>query len=119
MSQQLILDNNFQQAKTLAWWLYLVHGASFVFSLGALSFIPLIINYLKRGESAGTFVHSHHSWQIRSFWWYVFWVVVGAIIWVTLIGIPVALLVWSLAWLWKAYRLVRGFIDLNNNNPMR
>lgn len=57
-------------------------------------------------------------WQIRSFWWHVFWVVVGAIMWITLIGIPVALLVWGLAWLWKAYRLVRGFIDLNNNNPM-
>lgn len=50
MSQQLILDNNVQQAKTLAWWLYLVHGASFVFSLGALSFIPLIVNYLKTGR---------------------------------------------------------------------
>ena len=87
MSQQLILDNNVQQTKTLAWWLYLIHGASFVFSLGAFSFIPLIINYLKRGDAAGTFVHSHHSWQIRSFWWYVFWVVVGAIMWVTLIEI--------------------------------
>ena len=118
MSQQLILDNNAQQAKTLAWWLYLIHGASFAFSLGAFSFIPLIINYLKRGDAAGTFVYSHHSWQIRSFWWYVFWVVVGAILWVTLIGIPVAVVVWGLAWLWKAYRLLRGFIDLNNNNPM-
>lgn len=113
-----ILDNNVQQAKTLAWWLYLIHGASFVFSLGAFSFIPLIINYLKRGDAAGTFVHSHHSWQIRSFWWYLLWVVVGAILWITLIGIPVAIAVWGLAWLWKAYRLLRGFIDLNSNNPM-
>ena len=118
MSQQLILDNNVQQAKTLAWWLYLIHGASFVFSLGAFSFIPLIVNYLKRGDAAGTFVHSHHSWQIRSFWWYVFWIVVGAILWITLIGIPGAIAVWGLAWLWKAYRLLRGFIDLNSNNPM-
>lgn len=118
MSQQLILDNNVQQAKTLAWCLYLVHGASFVLSLGAFSFIPLFINYLKRDESAGTFVHSHHNWQIRSFWWYVFWIVVGAVLWMTLIGIPLAFLVWGLAWLWKAYRLLRGFIDLNNNTPM-
>jgi len=118
MSQQIILENNVNQAKTLAWWLYLIHGASFLFSLGAFSFIPLIINYLKRGETAGTFVYSHHSWQIRSFWWYVAWVVVGAILWVTLIGIPAAIVVWGIAWLWKAYRLLRGFIDLNSNTAM-
>lgn len=122
MTQQTITDNTHdirtQQAKNLAWWLYLIHGASFVFSLGAFSFIPLIINYVKRGESAGTFVHSHHSWQIRSFWWYLFWMVLGGVLWITLIGIPGALLVWGVAWLWKAYRLLRGFIDLNNNQPV-
>lgn len=122
MSQQPVinhqLDVQTQQAKTLAWWLYLIHGASFVFSLGAFSFIPLIINYVKRGESAGTFVYSHHGWQIRSFWWYVFWMVIGGVLWITLIGIPGALVVWGLAWLWKAYRLLRGFIDLNNNQPV-
>ena len=118
MSQDIILDTQLQQTKKLAWWLYLIHGASFVFSLGAFSFITLIINYVKRDEAAGTFVHSHHSWMIRSFWWYVVWIVVGAILWVTLIGIPLALIVWGVAWLWKAYRLLRGFIDLNNNSPV-
>jgi len=61
----------------------------------------------------------------------------GAILWVTLIGIPLAIIVWGVAglwspligiplaflgwgvaWLWKAYRLLRGFIDLNNNTPV-
>ena len=56
MSQDIILDTQLQQTKNLAWWLYLIHGASFVFSLGAFSFIPLIINYVKRDEAAGTFV---------------------------------------------------------------
>lgn len=117
MSQDIILDSQLQQTKNLAWWLYLIHGASFVFSLGAFSFIPLIINYVKRDEAAGTFVYSHHSWMIRSFWWYVAWIVVGAILWITLIGIPLAFVVWGVAWLWKAYRLLRGFLDLNNNTP--
>ena len=118
MSQDIILDTPLRQTKNLAWWLYLIHGASFVFSLGAFSFIPLIINYVKRDEAAGTFVYSHHSWMIRSFWWYVAWIVVGAILWITLIGIPLALVVWGVAWLWKAYRLLRGFLDLNNNTPV-
>jgi uncharacterized membrane protein len=118
MPQDLVLDNNLQSAKTLAWWLYLFHAASFLFTLGAISFIPLIANYVKRDETGATFVHSHHTWQIRSFWWYLFWMVLGAVLFVTIIGIPLAWLIWGGAWLWKAYRLIRGFLDLNNNQPM-
>ncbi|WP_317204484.1 DUF4870 family protein [Janthinobacterium sp.] len=118
MAQDILLDNNLQSTKNLAWWLYLIHAASFVFSLGLFSFIPLIVNYVKRDDAAGTFVQSHHTWQIRSFWWYLFWVVLGAVLFITFIGIPLAWLVWGCAWLWKAYRLIKGFIDLNNNTPM-
>ncbi|HAT33888.1 MAG TPA: hypothetical protein DCW29_24505 [Janthinobacterium sp.] len=118
MSQELVFDRNLQTAKNLAWWLYLIHGASFLFTLGAVSFIPLIINYIKRGDTAGTFVYSHHCWQIRSFWWYLFWVVLGAVLFVTIIGAPLAFLIWGGAWLWKVYRLLRGFLDLNSDKAM-
>lgn len=104
--------------QTLLWWLYLIHGASVVFSLGAFSFIPLIINYIKRDETNGTFLRSHHSWQIRSFWWYLFWVGVGGVLFMTVIGIPLAALIWLSAWVWKAYRLIKGFLDLDDNKPM-
>jgi uncharacterized membrane protein len=115
---QLVLDPQTQSAKNLAWWLYIGHGISFLFSLGALSWIPLIINYVKRGDTAGTFIYSHHSWQIRSFWWYFIWVIVGLVLFTTVIGIPLAWLVWSIAWIWKLYRLIRGLIDLNDNKVM-
>ena len=93
MSQELVLDSRLQSVKNLAWWLYLLHGISFLFSLGLFSWIPLIINYVKRDDAAGTFVHSHHSWQIRSFWWYLFWMIVGGILFMTVLGIPVAWLI--------------------------
>jgi uncharacterized membrane protein len=115
---QLVLDPQTQSAKNLAWWLYIGHGISFLFSLGALSWIPLIINYVKRGDTAGTFIYSHHSWQIRSFWWYFIWVIVGLVLFTTVVGIPLAWLVWSIAWIWKLYRLIRGLIDLNDNKVM-
>ncbi|HEY5801172.1 MAG TPA: hypothetical protein VIT92_13185 [Burkholderiaceae bacterium] len=118
MSQELVLDQNTAANKNMASILYVVHALSLIFSLGTLSFIPLIINYVKRGDAAGTFVHSHHGWQIRSFWWYFVWMVVGGILFVTVIGIPFALLLWGGAWIWKAYRLIRGWIELNNNQPM-
>jgi uncharacterized membrane protein len=118
MAQELIFDSGLQSKKDLAWWLYIFHALSLVLSLGAFSWIPLIISWVKRPGTAGTFVYSHHTWQIRSFLWYVFWMVVGGALFVTIIGIPLAYLVWAAAWLWKAYRLIKGFLDLNDNKPM-
>lgn len=118
MAQELVFDARLQSARNLVWWLYVFHGISFVFSLGAFSWIPLIINYMKREEASGTFVHSHHIWQIRSFWWYLFWMVIGGLLFVTVIGIPFAWLIWTAAWVWKAYRLIKGLLDLNDNKPM-
>jgi uncharacterized membrane protein len=118
MAQEIVFDTKTESLKNLAWWLYLFHGASLVFSLGALSWIPLIVNYLKRDDAAGTFVYSHHTWQIRSFWWYFFWIVIGGVLFMTIIGIPFAWLTWGLAWIWKAYRLLKGLLDLGDNKPM-
>ncbi len=118
MSQEIVLDNHLQSEKNLAWWLYLVHAASFLLSLGLFSFIPLIINYARRDDTLGTFVYSHHNWQIRSFWWYLAWMLLGAVLFATFIGIPLAWLTWTGAWLWKAYRLLRGFLDLNHDKAM-
>jgi uncharacterized membrane protein len=118
MVQEIVFDSQLEARKNLAWWLYIFHAASLVFSLGAFSWIPLIISYLKRQDAAGTFVYSHHTWQIRSFWWYLFWIVAGGVLFMTIIGIPLAYLVWAGAWIWKAYRLIKGFLYLNDNKPM-
>lgn len=118
MAQELILDAQTDSAKNMAWWLYIAHACTFFFSLGLLSIIPLLFNYAKRDETLGTFVASHHSWMIRSFWWYVVWMVVGAALFVTVVGIPLAFLVWGVAWIWKAYRLIRGWVTLNQNQPI-
>ncbi|MNS06990.1 hypothetical protein D3C72_384250 [compost metagenome] len=118
MSQDLVLDSSLQSAKNLAWWLYLGHAASLIFSLGAFSFIPLILNYVKRDDAANTFVYSHHGWQIRSFWWYLVWMALGGVLFFTIVGIPAAFLLWTVAWLWKLYRMIKGIVDLNDNKAM-
>ena len=122
MSQQLVLDANTEDAKNAARVLYAVHAVTFFFSLGLLSIIPIFFNYSKRQESTGTMVHSHHTWMIRSFWWYAIWMLAGWLVFVTLgwllIGIPIAFAIWGIAWVWKAYRLIRGFLDLNSNKTM-
>ena len=90
----------------------------FLLTLGILSFVPLVMNYLARPKAAHTFVYSHHTWQIRSFWWYFVWGCTGSVLFVTFIGIPGALIVWILAWGWYAYRLIAGFTTLDKHLPM-
>jgi uncharacterized membrane protein len=122
MADVIVNDASTDGIKNTARMLYLVHAATFFFSLGMLNLIPLIINYVKRGEAAGTWVYSHHNWMIRSFWIYVVLMAVGWMIMLTLgwvlIGIPIAILIWCGGWIWEAYRLIRGFIDLNENKAM-
>lgn len=118
MSQQLVMDHHTQDSKNLARIVYLIHGATFFFSLGMLSIVPLIINYVKRGETLGTIVYSHHGWMIRTFWWYIAWCVLAIVLMFTILLIPLAWLMFCVAWVWVAYRLVRGFLDLEANRAM-
>jgi uncharacterized membrane protein len=118
MAQELVYERGVEDAKQFARILYVLHGIALFFSAGTLSVLILIANYIKRPDTAGTMVYSHHTWMIRSFWWYVVWMVVGGVLFATFVGILFAYAVWGLAWLWMAYRIIRGFLDLNNNRAM-
>ena len=118
MSQELVYERGIEDAKQFARILYIAHAATFFFSLGLLNILVLIVNYISRPETTGTMVYSHHTWMIRSFWWYVVWVAVTVFLTITIIGIPLAWVVGGLAWIWMAYRIIRGFLDLNNNRAM-
>lgn len=114
MAQEIVYERSAEDAKQFARILYIAHGLTWFFSLGTLSVLVLIVNYIKRPDTNGTIVYSHHTWMIRSFWYYLLWMIVGGILWIVLVGY----LVWGLAWLWLGYRIARGFIDLNSNKPM-
>ena len=45
------------------------------FLFGWPSIIAVIINYVKRSDVRGTWLESHFSWQIRTFWWAMLWAV--------------------------------------------
>jgi uncharacterized membrane protein len=118
MAQELVHERGLEDAKQFARILYVAHALTFFFSLGTLSILVLIVNYIRRPDTAGTMVYSHHTWMIRSFWFYFLWMVVAVVLAITLILIPLAWLVGAGAWLWMAYRIIRGFLDLNNNRAM-
>ncbi len=88
------------------------------FLLGWPSIIAVILNYVKRSETTGTFLESHFRWQIRTFWFAALWCVVGLVLWVTLVGIPLAFLIWIATGVWVAYRVIRGWLALAKDQPL-
>ena len=88
------------------------------FVFGMPSIIAVIINYLKRGEARGTFLESHFRWQIRTFWFGLLWCLIGGFLFVTFVGIPLAIVVFIVAGLWVIYRIARGWLALRDRRAM-
>src|SRR5690606_4939760 len=90
------------------------------FLTGWPSIIAVILNYVKRADARGTWLDSHFSWQIRTFWYGVLWVGLCAIFVVVTFGIGL-IFVWLpliFVALWFIYRIVRGWMRLAARQPM-
>jgi uncharacterized membrane protein len=88
------------------------------FLTGWPSILAVILNYVKRGDVRGTWLDSHFRWQIRTFWWALLWLVLALLLAVTIIGIPFAFLVVFATGLWVLYRIIRGWLALNDGRPI-
>ena len=88
------------------------------FVTGWPSIIAVIINYVKRSDSRGTFLDSHFGWQIRTFWWALLWLLAVILLIFTVVGIPLAWLLGVGVGIWVLYRIIRGWITLGNSQPM-
>jgi len=99
---------------------YLLHIAGMILSFGLLSFIALIVNYLKRDSARGTIYESHMNWMIRTFWWTLFWMIVIAIPAALLTMVTFGLLsfLFVLPGVWFLYRMIKGILRLNDGLPM-
>ena len=88
------------------------------FVFGLPSILAVVINYVKRRDVRGTFLESHFRWQIRTFWFALLWIVIGFLLFITLIGIPIAFAVFFFAGIWVIYRVARGWLARNDLRPM-
>jgi len=88
------------------------------FLTGWPSIIAVIINYVKRSEVRGTWLDSHFSWQIRTFWFALLWVLVAAVLFVTVVGILFAWAIWVITGIWVLYRIIRGWLALVSHKAM-
>ena len=98
--------------KTLTTVIYALYAASFF--VGITAIVAIIMNYIKREEMAGTFLESHFRWQIRTFWFGMLWIAIGVASLLIVIG-------WFILianGVWVIYRIVKGWLRLNDNLPM-
>ena len=92
------------------------------FLFGWPSIIAVIINYVKRDQVRGTWLESHFTWQIRTFWFAFAWAVLVAVVSLPLMLVVIGLGTWALGMgllgVWAIYRIARGWLRLNAHQPM-
>lgn len=98
--------------KQITMAVYILQALSFFFGLTAI--VGVVINYVKKDEAVGTVYESHFDWQIRTFWWGLGWAIVGFVLAFVLVGFAIMFV----AWIWAIYRVVKGWLKLNDNLPV-
>jgi len=97
--------------------LYILHALA-PFTLWTLALVAVIIGAIGRDNVRGTWVESHYSWLARTFVWGIVWLVVLTIVFVvTVIGIFLVWIPWGLLTIWYLYRVIRGWLRLNDGLP--
>jgi uncharacterized membrane protein len=101
-----------KELKTLVMVVYALQAAGFF--VGITWIVGVVINYVKKEDVAGTWLESHFRWQIRTFWFGLLWGLIGVITSFILIGFAV---LFADA-VWIIYRIVKGWLNLNENRPV-
>ncbi|WP_306016016.1 hypothetical protein [Oceanicaulis sp. MMSF_3324] len=81
-------------------------------SNGVTVLIAAILGYVRK-DNADPLVQNHFRYQIRTFWYWLAMVIVGALTWIFLIGGLILLL----ATIWLAIRAAVGLIRLVDGRP--
>lgn len=113
---------------------YILHGLSILLGLatgasilgsflfGWPSIAAVVLNYALRSEAKGTFVASHFTWQIQTFWSAAIWTLLVAIIGMLFSWLLVGFAVWFVGFMvmgiWVGYRIIRGWIRLSAREEM-
>jgi uncharacterized membrane protein len=89
---------------------------------GIPSIVAVIMNYVRRPAVRGTYLDSHFTWQIRTFWfallWYVAVWLISAPLMLIVIGFPLLVLGHIALGVWIIYRVARGWLSMRDRRPM-
>ena len=112
MSDLVPVNESLESNIRLTHIIYALYAAGFL--TGITWIVAIGMNYVKRDDVRGTFLESHFIWQIRTFWWSLLWSILGCVLAVVVVGF--AILFVNVVWV--IYRLVKGWINLNDGKPM-
>jgi uncharacterized membrane protein len=116
-------------------WMYALHAASALmgvftgatvigqFVFGIPSIIAVVMNYVKRDEARGTWLESHFSWQLRTFWFALLaFIVIGLFSLPLVLLLGLGILTWMLGaflvGIWIVYRVARGWLRLKDGRAV-
>ena len=109
--------------KTWGWVSYILHLIVAVAAVIpgaqvsiALLIIALVMDLVKKDDAVGTWQESHFKWRISSVVWAgVLYVVTFPLF--LLLYLPGAI-AWALISIWFLYRIVKGMVRMNANQPV-
>ena len=107
-------QTDLRSLKNITTAVYVLQAASFLPPFVITYFVAVILNYIKLEDVRGTWLESHFRWQIRTFWFGLLWFVLGGLTYIILIG----WLILFAASLWLFYRILKGWLNLNDGKPM-
>lgn len=119
MNEVVVDDERARSNRTLTMVIYGLYALGLLTGM-LTSVVALIINYVKADDVRGTWLATHFRWQIRTFWYSLLWgALIVVFVLVTLgIGMVIAWVPCAVLAIWHIYRLVKGFLYLNDNKPM-
>ena len=116
---------------------YLLYVLSY-FTAGLLWIVPIVMNYTKRHDADNSWLATHFDWQIKTFWYSIFFFAISVIMLVVAVGglgvsvlaesgngaigsillTGLGLIIMAFTVIWHLYRIVRGWIALTDNRPV-
>jgi len=112
---------NAEGDRNLTQVLYLLHALA-PFTAWLLAAIAIVLAMAKRDDVRGTYLDSHFSWLARTFWWGLLWIAICAVLTLALvlsvIGLPIAWLPFTILFFWYLYRVIKGWLRLNDGRPV-
>lgn len=100
--------------------LYALHALA-PFTVWLLAVIAVIIGAVKRDDLRGSWLESHLSWLSRTFWWGLLWIAICGLLTfllvITLVGVIIAWIPFTVLFIWYLYRVIRGWLRLADRKP--
>lgn len=115
----VVVDDRMKSNKTLTMVIYALYALC-PFTGALTGIVAVIVNYVKYDDVRGTWIETHFRWQLRTFWFSLLYAALLVVFVVVTLGIGafVAWLPWTILAVWYIYRLVKGFLYLNDGKPM-